>query len=129
STRPTTSNLNYVPATARANLVVARLDSDGRACVFTRAETHIVADIQGYLTAELAAPVVTLPPTEVSVPVQQPSQSAGGFVHPGVFVDQAKLDEIRANVAAGRRPWLDAYNQVRNNGYARLTYTPHPVPV
>ncbi len=52
ATSAATSNLNY----DRANMTVSaltfvRFDATGRACVFTSAGTHVVADVQGYLAA------------------------------------------------------------------------------
>ncbi len=53
STRPTASNLNFVPGLTVANLVVSKLGVGGKVCVFTQVGTHLVVDVNGYF------PVVT----------------------------------------------------------------------
>jgi CotH kinase protein len=48
---PTTSNLNFDRAGMTVSaLTFVRFDDRGAACVFTSAATHVVADVQGYLT-------------------------------------------------------------------------------
>lgn len=48
--RPTASNVNYAaPGQTVANLVVVRLDDDGRFCVYSHARTDVIADVAGYL--------------------------------------------------------------------------------
>ncbi|MEP6296599.1 MAG: hypothetical protein ABJ382_04685 [Ilumatobacter sp.] len=54
--RPDASNVNHVPAQNVANLVVARLGTDGDICMFTSGSTHLVVDVAGYFTG-------TPPPT------------------------------------------------------------------
>ncbi len=47
-----TSNLNLDAAgQTRAGLAVVRFDAGGHACLFVSAPTHLVVDLQGYLTA------------------------------------------------------------------------------
>jgi hypothetical protein len=50
-----------------------------------------------------------------------------GFVHPGVLVDQAQLDFVKAQIAAKKDPWLSAYNAAAASSLASLSYTPHPI--
>lgn len=46
------SNLNAdARGQTRAGLAVVRFDADGRACVYVQRATHLVVDLQGYLTA------------------------------------------------------------------------------
>lgn len=47
---PDTSNANFVPLGTSANLVVSRL-GNGRVCVTTSQDVHIVADLVGYFPA------------------------------------------------------------------------------
>jgi hypothetical protein len=47
-----TSNLNAdSPGQARAGLAVIRFDASGNACVFVQNSTHVVVDLQAYLTS------------------------------------------------------------------------------
>jgi Ricin-type beta-trefoil lectin domain-like/Alginate lyase len=48
------------------------------------------------------------------------------FVHPGVMVDQAQLDFVKAQIAAKKDPWYSAFNSVKGNSLGSLNYTPHP---
>jgi hypothetical protein len=118
TSRPNASNVNYAPGEAQSNLVVTRLDDQGRACIFTRSSSDIVVDVQGYV---IGANIVVAPPE------RYPSSDAG-FVHPGVLIGGADLDQLRADIDAGRQPWRDAFQRVRSNGYSSLNYTPSPVP-
>ena len=48
-----TSNVNYDRALATTNgLTTVEFDADGRACVYTLAPAHIVADLQGYFVGD-----------------------------------------------------------------------------
>ena len=133
SPRPNTSNVNYVPGSVQANRVVARVDNNGRTCIYTHARTHIVADVQGYIVGATmaAAPEQYTPPA-----------SASGFVHPGVLVDGSELDEIRAHVAAGDQPWAGVVDRMYGSAsstataarptsyrFSSLSYVPAPVRV
>jgi arylsulfatase A-like enzyme len=46
--RPVASNLNYAAGHDVANLVVARVGTDGAVCIFNVAATHLVVDVTGY---------------------------------------------------------------------------------
>jgi len=46
--RPTASNLNFVPRGTRANVVAVEAGADGSVCVYTSAETDLIADVTGY---------------------------------------------------------------------------------
>ncbi|HEY4018832.1 MAG TPA: family 16 glycoside hydrolase, partial [Pseudonocardiaceae bacterium] len=50
------------------------------------------------------------------------------FQHPGVLVNQAQLDFVKAKVANGEQPWTDAFNAAKASDLASLSYTPSPVP-
>lgn len=49
STRPTTSNLNYVAGQTIANTAVVTPSSDGYVDIYVHQSTQVVADVQGYL--------------------------------------------------------------------------------
>lgn len=43
--RPIASSLNHADGATVANTVVTRLDPDGRACLYTSADTHLIVDV------------------------------------------------------------------------------------
>ena len=48
SPRPNASNVNFAAGATVANSVVSGVDADGRVCVFTSAQTHLVVDVTGF---------------------------------------------------------------------------------
>ena len=50
--RPTASNLNYTSGLTIPNLVVLALPASGKVCLYTSAETHLVADVDGYFSKD-----------------------------------------------------------------------------
>ena len=46
--RPDASNLNYVLNQTVPNAVIAPVSADGEVCFYTYAETHLIADVNGY---------------------------------------------------------------------------------
>ena len=46
--RPTASNLNYSAGQTVPNLVITRLDANGRVCLFNGGATHLIVDVAGY---------------------------------------------------------------------------------
>jgi hypothetical protein len=50
----------------------------------------------------------------------------GGFVHPGILVQKAQLDFVKAKIAAGTAPWSTAFNAAKSSKYGSLTYKPTP---
>ena len=55
----------------------------------------------------------------------KPAPSAG-FMHPGVLVNRAQLEEIKKRVAAGTEPQKSAFAALRDSPFGALNYTPHP---
>ncbi len=51
------------------------------------------------------------------------------FVHPGILVNQAMLDFVKAKLAAGAEPWRGALAKMQASNFGKLSYTPHPRPV
>jgi hypothetical protein len=45
-----------------------------------------------------------------------------GFVHPGAPLTASDLATIKSYVDAGKQPWKSAYDQLANDGKAKLTY-------
>lgn len=52
--------------------------------------------------------------------------SPAGFIHPGVLVNRAQLDEIKRRVAAGIEPQKSAFAALKSSPLGALDYTPHP---
>ena len=48
------------------------------------------------------------------------------FIHPGVLVSRAQLDEIQRRVANGIEPQGSAFEAARASKWGALDYTPHP---
>jgi PKD repeat protein len=49
--RPTASNLNYIAGQTIANAVIAPLSAAGEICLFSSADTHLLADINGWFAS------------------------------------------------------------------------------
>jgi hypothetical protein len=64
-------------------------------------------------------------------PSAGPASNAGGsgpagFAHPGILVNRAMLDFVKAKVAAGAEPWKSAFAKAQSSRYGALSYAPHP---
>ncbi|KAI8069377.1 putative GPI anchored protein [Gongronella butleri] len=51
---------------------------------------------------------------------------ACSFVHPGLLHTQADFDRVKANVAAGKSPWIEGYDKLVANWHASVTYKSNP---
>jgi hypothetical protein len=61
-------------------------------------------------------------------PQSQPGSEAGGpFQHPGVLVNLAQLDFVKAKVKAGSDPWSSGFAAALASPYAATTYAPKPL--
>lgn len=60
-------------------------------------------------------------------PSGKPAKPAG-FIHPGVLVNRAQLEEIKRRVAEGIEPQKTAFGAMRSGPLCARDYTPHPVP-
>jgi hypothetical protein len=49
-----------------------------------------------------------------------------GFIHPGVMINQAQIDFVRAKIAAGEQPWKGAFDRAKADMYGSLSYAPKP---
>src|SRR4051794_3678244 len=58
-------------------------------------------------------------------PSGKPAKPAG-FVHPGVLVNRAQLQEIKRRVAAGTEPQKSAFDALKASKWGAPDYTPHP---
>lgn len=55
--RPLSANLNFNTGDVVANSVIAKLDADGKTCVFTSAATNVVVDVSGSLPPTTFTPL------------------------------------------------------------------------
>lgn len=55
--RPNASNVNYAANGVVPNAVFTALDKDGRACIYTHAEVHLVVDVNGWMPAGVFEPL------------------------------------------------------------------------
>jgi hypothetical protein len=53
-------------------------------------------------------------------------KSAAGFFHPGVLVNRAQLDFVKARIAAGAEPWTSAFAAAKADALGSRDYVPHP---
>ncbi len=60
--RPFASNLNPVPGRDIPNSVMVKLDALGRVCLYSQAVTHLVVDLNGWVTDGTPGTVKTVPP-------------------------------------------------------------------
>jgi hypothetical protein len=49
--RPTTSNVNYTAGAVRANNTLTKLSPSGTVCIFSKAASHVIVDITGWVIA------------------------------------------------------------------------------
>jgi hypothetical protein len=49
--QPNASTVNYAPGDTIANGVITKLDGNGRACIYTHRDAHLLLDISGTLPA------------------------------------------------------------------------------
>src|SRR5580693_1996166 len=71
-------------------------------------------------------PLYATTPVVVSPNTTGKPAPPAGFVHPGVLVNKAQLDEIKRRVAAGIEPQKTAFEALKANPLGALDYTPHP---
>jgi len=65
--------------------------------------------------------------TCAATPDERPGVEAQ-FIHPGIAHNRAELDFVREQVNANRRPWSDAWEELRKSKYADLKWRPGPSP-
>lgn len=59
--RPRASNLNFTPGQTVADIAIAPIAADGTICLFTSSTTHLIVDVNGYITADTSGPVAVTP--------------------------------------------------------------------
>jgi hypothetical protein len=76
-----------------------------------------------FLTGVALAPALFAADAKDSTP---PVISKAGFRHPGILLNRAQLDFIKAKVAAGTEPWKSAFEAAKAHEDGALSYAPHP---
>jgi len=71
-------------------------------------------------------PAYKNPPVSTAANMTGKPAPPAAFVHPGVLVNRAQLDEIKKRVAAGKEPQKTAFEALKASKEAALDYTPHP---
>ena len=61
---PNASTLNYGPGASVANNAIIALGSEGKICIYSPTQTHVIVDVTGYFPA--GAALSTLPPVRVA---------------------------------------------------------------
>ncbi|HWL43369.1 MAG TPA: hypothetical protein VNQ73_10535 [Ilumatobacter sp.] len=77
--RPTTSSVNYAAHQTVANTTIATLGADGSVCVFSRAATHVVVDVTGWLHPSAAGGLTPVAPQRLA-DTRATGRLAGGAV-------------------------------------------------
>src|SRR5690349_23686088 len=118
--------IGYLVKNGRAEMI---LGTAGRSACATAlallavALPAIAAKKQGQDTSNPAYKEVTV--NLAADPSGKPAKAAG-FVHPGVLVNRAQLDEIKRRVAAGIEPQKTAFAALKDSKWGAIDYTPHP---
>jgi hypothetical protein len=73
-------------------------------------------DARGNATEDASSDDVEPPAADAGSTSDVALPPAGAFRHPGVLVNQAELDFVRAKVAAGLQPWKAAFDAARTRG-------------
>jgi hypothetical protein len=106
---PLASNVNYAAREARPNLVVARLSSSGRACIYSMVQTDVAVDLMGWFgggtgdRAVAASPVRVLD-TRSSGRVGAGQAIAVGVTGPGLAPEDAKGAILNLTATDARAP-------------------------
>jgi hypothetical protein len=96
--RPTASNLNFRPGQTVANLVITKVGTGGRVCIYTHRSTHVVVDASGELPATTFVPLTS---PQRLLDTRPGSETAdGGFMRFGAQPAGSTL-QLRVNGRAG----------------------------
>lgn len=77
-------------------------------------------------TDDTSNPLYKTTPVVIALNTTGKPAPPAGFVHPGVLVNRAQLDEIKRRVAAGIEPQKSAFEALKASPLGALDYTPHP---
>lgn len=91
---PPTSNLNTRPGVPTPNLAVARPDADGKICVFSSADSHLLVDVTGWWTSDGATRFTSIDPERVEDTRDRPGS-------PPVPADAVHVVDLATDVPSG----------------------------
>jgi hypothetical protein len=77
-------------------------------------------------TDDTSNPAYATTPVVIAPNTSGKPAPAAGFVHPGVLVNRAQLDEIKRRVAKGIEPQKSAFEALKASKWGAIDYTPHP---
>jgi hypothetical protein len=77
-------------------------------------------------TDDTTNPLYKITPVVVTPDSSGKPAKPAGFLHPGVLVSRAQLDEIKRRVAAGVEPQKTAFEALKSSPLAAVDYTAHP---
>lgn len=99
----------------------------GRTAVTTPApRSSAVAPVLASLVAVMTMQASRTAHAEAAHEPQGKAETAGAFIHPGVQVDRAQLDFVKARLAAHAEPWNAAFAAMKTSRFASLNYKPRP---
>lgn len=100
---PTKSNGNFVPRQNVANLAVVPVAADGRFCIYTESDVHMLADVQGYFSPSGDLGFTLLDPRRVldTRASGTPQDNSIVRVNPGVA---AGTDAVLVNITMTNAP-------------------------
>ncbi|WP_420450873.1 5'-nucleotidase C-terminal domain-containing protein [Ilumatobacter sp.] len=98
--RPQTSNLNYVAGENRANLTTVDLDDDGAVCIYTSADTDVIADYGAVVPAE-GSPLAVDPVRVLETRIGDENVTVDGESQGGGTVEADSVTAVRVAGRAG----------------------------
>ncbi|MEY4230757.1 MAG: hypothetical protein RLZZ362_1606, partial [Actinomycetota bacterium] len=100
---PSASNLNFSAGTTVANLVIAKVGTGGKVCLFSSAPTHLIADVNGTVGATVAWADLALGAAGARVVVLQQALTTAGHstVSDGQFGPRTRSSVIAFQTARG----------------------------
>jgi hypothetical protein len=84
----------------------------------------IEASYETEMNPAYAAVIVVLTEDKSGKPVK-----TAGFIHPGILVNRAQLEEIRKRVAAGMEPQKSAFDKLKSSPIGAINYKANPVEI
>jgi hypothetical protein len=123
-TRPTASNLNFVPGQTVPNVVIAKVGAGGRVSLFNSAgATHLLADVNGYYTA--GSQLVPIVPARL-LDTRDGTGGITGPTNPGTEVDVVVAGHAGVPVGATSVVMNVTVTEPESSGY--LTVWPNGAP-
>lgn len=106
--RPGTSSVNYKAGQTVANAVVVGVGGDGRVCVYTSAEAHIVVDAAGFFPG--GSPLTPMKPKRLTDTRSTPGKPTGSSVTKVRLPEGTRAGALNLTVTeASHAGWVSAY--------------------